>query len=207
MNTNRVFIFDFDGTLVDSLQSTFAVINRVVGKFGLNKIDISNIEHFKKVGVRGLIKELKVSWYKMPFLVGDYRKEFALEIPKLGLVKGMAETLSGLRVKQIKMGILTSNSEENVRQFLTNNQIDLFDFIYGGSSLFGKDKVLKQLIKDRHLNLDSVVYVGDEVRDIEAAKKCGVNAAAVCWGFSNREILLDSHPDWLLEKPSELLEI
>jgi phosphoglycolate phosphatase-like HAD superfamily hydrolase len=48
------------------------------------------------------------------------------------------------------------------------------------------------------------VYVGDEVRDIVAARKAGVDVAAVSWGYNTREVLAKHEPDYLIERP-ELL--
>ena len=105
------------------------------------------------------------------------------------------------------MGILTSTSEENVRKFLKKNKLELFDFIYSGSSIFGKHKVMKSLLKKQKLKRKEVIYVGDETRDIEAAKKAKVKIISVTWGFNTKQILKKQKPDFLIDKPKELMKI
>jgi phosphoglycolate phosphatase len=108
-----------------------------------------------------------------------------------------------LNKRGYRLGILTSNSSNNVKSFLRRNNLEYFDFIHSESNLFGKDKVLKRL----KVRLNNLVYVGDETRDVEAGKKCGVKVVAVTWGLSTKEPLFKSRPDWLISDPNELLTI
>ena len=57
------------------------------------------------------------------------------------------------------------------------------------------------------LHPSNVLYVGDEVRDIEAAKKAGIRIAAVTWGYNSKKALEAYKPDYLVTKPEELLQI
>ena len=50
-------------------------------------------------------------------------------------------------------------------------------------------------------------YIGDEVRDIEAAKEAGINSVAVTWGFSDLAQLKKAKPFALITKPEQLLDI
>jgi phosphoglycolate phosphatase-like HAD superfamily hydrolase len=59
-------------------------------------------------------------------------------------------------------------------------------------------------MKQNRLNPDEIVYVGDETRDINSAKKSGVKAIAVGWGFNSPEILSKHNPDYLAVQPQEL---
>jgi phosphoglycolate phosphatase-like HAD superfamily hydrolase len=84
---------------------------------------------------------------------------------------------------------------------------DLFSFIYSETSLFSKDKSIRKLMKQNNLNLDEILYVGDETRDIEASKKIHIKVIAVTWGFNSGEVLAKHNPDFLIQQPSELIEI
>ena len=79
-------------------------------------------------------------------------------------------------------------------------------FIYSGTTLFGKHKVINQLLKQDHWEREAIVYVGDETRDIEAAKKSKIKMIAVSWGFNSKEVLAAHTPDFLVNHPKELLE-
>ncbi|HSA83958.1 MAG TPA: HAD-IA family hydrolase, partial [Patescibacteria group bacterium] len=122
-------------------------------------------------------------------------------------IRGMKEQLIHLQNADCTLGILTSNSEKNVVKFLERNNMQVFDFIYSGSSLFGKEKVIRSMLREKKFDPDKVIYVGDEGRDIEASKKAGVKVAAVTWGFSSRKGLETYKPDFLLDTPEELTKL
>ena len=123
------------------------------------------------------------------------------------LFEGVELILKQLR-KRYRLGIVSSNSEENIKKILKENGVDkLFDYIYSASSLFGKHKNLKRLIKKYKLNLEEVIYVGDEDRDILAAKKVGIKVVAVTWGYNSKEKLMKEKPDYLVSSPKELEKI
>ena len=84
---------------------------------------------------------------------------------------------------------------------------NLFSFIYTERTLFSKDKALNKFIKRNNLIPEQVMYVGDETRDIEASKKINVKVVAVSWGFNSEEALARQNPDFLINKPSELVDL
>jgi len=76
--------------------------------------------------------------------------------------------------------------------------------VVGYPRLFGKGKALKRILRAEKLERADVLYVGDEVRDIEAAQRAGVKCAAVTWGFHAADLLRTANPDFVLETPGEL---
>ncbi|NES07303.1 MAG: HAD hydrolase-like protein, partial [Okeania sp. SIO2F4] len=80
-------------------------------------------------------------------------------------------------------------------------------FITSGTTLFGKHRAIKKYLKSENIQPEEMVYVGDETRDINAAKKAKVKAIAVTWGFNSREALSEYQPDALVEQPQELIEV
>jgi phosphoglycolate phosphatase len=118
----------------------------------------------------------------------------------------MKKTLFDLKKKNLILGIMSTNAEVNIRKFLDINKIDVFDYVIGKGSLFGKDKIIKSILKKRKLKNTEVLYVGDEVRDIEACKKLKIKIISVTWGFNDKEVLKKMKPDFLIDKPEEILE-
>jgi len=112
-----------------------------------------------------------------------------------------------LKKRGFQLGIITSNSRENVLGALEKNGLqDTFTFIYSGST-FGKHKVINKWLKIENINPEEVAYVGDEIRDIDAAKKTGIKVIAVGWGFNSPQALAAQNPNFLIERPQELIEI
>jgi phosphoglycolate phosphatase-like HAD superfamily hydrolase len=82
-----------------------------------------------------------------------------------------------------------------------------FAFVIGYPRLFGKGKALRRILKADRLEPADVLYIGDEVRDVEAARKAGVAMAAVTWGFHAEPLLRANRPDYVVSDPRELLRV
>ena len=82
----------------------------------------------------------------------------------------------------------------------------MFDFIYSGTILFGKSKAINKFLKQENIKPEAVIYVGDEIRDIEAARRSEIKVIAVSWGFNSEQVLAELHPDYLIQNPAELID-
>ena len=152
------------------------------------------------------MKEHGVTTLKLPFLLYRARQELNKQIRSIKPVRGMVQTLKAIKGSGFVVGMATSNSKENVNIFLDQNRLDdVFDFIYTGNHILGKDRVLKRLMRKRNISKGSALYIGDEVRDIEAAHKAGIPVIAVTWGYNSKKILRAFHPDSLVDQPRKLL--
>ena len=206
--TVKVIIFDFDGTIADSLDAVVNITNRLAVEFGHQPVSLEDIEKIKNLSSSQIIKFSGVSFFKLPFLLRKVRTRLHNQVQDLKPFPGIKETFTELKNLGYKLGIITSNSKENVSIFLKENDfIDLFDFIYSAPTIFGKHKVINSFSKKQDMQINEMVYVGDETRDIEAARKSRIKVISVSWGFNSKEVLAKHHPDFLIDKPSELLEV
>ncbi len=203
----KVIIFDFDGTLVDSLGEIIRIFNEHATDFNLPKIGESDIDYLRGKNPREIIKEFHIPLYKIPFIVQKVRAQLSGSVDKLSLFPGMKEVLEKLYKKGCLLAILTSNSHENVRKFLQHHNLQMFDHIFSENSIFGKSQALAKIIKQLGCDPDETVYIGDEVRDIEACKKNSVECIAVTWGFNSKDALILHHPDHIVEAPEEILTV
>ncbi len=203
----KVIIFDFDGTLADTLEVLRNIINRLAGEFGYKPASEADLDRLQNLTSREIIKHSGIAIFKIPSLLRRVKGELNKEIHAVLPIKGIEEVLRELKQKGYRLGILTSNSRENVKIFLENyNLIDLFDYIYSGSTIFGKSKVMRGFLKREKLAPQEVIYVGDEVRDIEAAKKSQIGMIAVSWGFHSKQALAAQQPDCAIDEPRQLIE-
>lgn len=204
----KVIIFDFDGTIADSFATVWQISNNLAAEFGYPVTQADDIDQLKNLSSKEIIKQSKLSPLKIPFLVRRLRTEMSREIPHLQTFPGMEVVLRSLKQRGDRLGIVTSNSRENVAAFLTaQNLLDVFDFVESGLALFGKDKVIRRVVKRQRLNLEDLIYVGDETRDIEAARKIGIQIISVAWGFNSSQALAAENPDFLIRHPEELLQV
>ena len=206
--TIKVIIFDFDGTVADTFDALLTISNNLASEFGYAPTKPEEISQIKDLTTREIIQRSGVPVYKIPFLLRKVISELNSKIHVLYPVEGMKAALFELKQQGNKLGIITSNDRENVQIFLQNNGLlELFNFIYGGTRIFGKSRVINSFLHQANLLPEEVIYVGDETRDIEAAKKSKIRIIAVSWGFNSRKILKQQKPDFLIEHPQQLVEV
>ena len=205
--TAKVILFDFDGTIADTYQAVANITNQLSDEFGYKALNEEELLLIKNLSSREIVKRSEISIFKLPFLVRRIRLELNKEIAELDAIPDMVRVLLKLKKRNYILGIVTSNIEENVDIFLNKHGLDsVFSFMYSGTAIFGKHRVLRQVIKERKLEKSDVIYVGDETRDVRSARKSGIAMIAVSWGFNAAEILQEHKPDYLVDRPQELLE-
>jgi HAD superfamily hydrolase (TIGR01549 family) len=202
-----VVIFDFDGTIANTFPLVVGIVNRLSESFGYEKISEDEIEKVRNMKIGDLRGFLKLSWMQVPIFLMRVRQELFNQIGLLRPVFGIEDLIAELDKKKVTLGMITSNREEVVSVFVKKYFVEKFSFIHTGTSIFGKHKVLSDVLAHYHLAKDEVVYVGDELRDIEAAKKVGVRVVSVTWGFQARELLEKACPDYIVEDVRSLREL
>lgn len=203
-----ILIFDFDGTLADTLDTIAQITNRLSVEFGYPPASPEDLAQLKDLSTWEIIRRSKISIFKIPFLLRRIRREMQKDLQYINLFPRVKEVLEELKNQGYSLYILTSNSRENVAQILDKYQIlYLFDRIDSASTLFGKSRYIKNILKQENLQPQQALYIGDETRDIEAAKKAKIKIIAVSWGFNSPEILSRHHPDALIYHPQELIEV
>jgi len=204
----KVIVFDFDGTIADTVDALISIANRLAIEFGYKQITPEQLAYLRNLTSREIIKYSGVSLLKIPFLLKKVKSELKNKIHEFQPIPGIQEALTELKNQGYHLGIITSNSQENVTAFLNNHNLDnLFDFIYSGVTIFGKTTIINNVLKQKQISNQAVIYVGDETRDIEASKKANIRVVAVTWGFNSPEVLSKQKPDYLIHHPSELLEV
>ncbi len=202
----KYLIFDFNGTIVNDLP---LVIQIMTESLKSKNIDLTkySIEYLKQTGVRNFMKEIKISKIQLLWLYKNIKskiKDHQLDCPLVDNFKKQLPKLS----KKYKLLVFSSNTVETINKYLVRNNIDkYFSGVYEDNSYFGKEIGLNKIIKKLKINKNDVYYLGDESRDIIAAHKAGVKSVAVTWGFEGNVPLSSVSPDFLINKPEELLSL
>ncbi len=197
-------LFDFDGTICDSLETFLSISNPTLARMGKKEITAKEV---RSKGVRKLLAERGISIFFLPLLIIFIRIKFLPEIPKLEPFDGIGEVLDEL-AKKNALGIVTTNSKKNVEKFLENNDLDkYFSFVHSSINYFNKGSKIEKVIKGYKMKKSETYFIGDETRDIESAKRVGIKTIAVTWGIESKNLLKKSHSDKLISKPTELLTI
>ena len=207
-STRHAILFDFDGTIADTFDALLAATNRLAPEFGYEPTDPQTAKHLQALTTRELIQRSGISIFKLPRLLRRLRVELRVEIPRSRPFPDIDTTLKTLKRQGHYLGIVTSNSADNVSLFLDRWQLsDLFDEIYTGATLFGKSRILRKLLAKTPLDPATTLYVGDETRDIAAAKKVGIQIASATWGFNAEALLVAESPNFVIRHPTELLQV
>lgn len=204
----QTLIFDFDGTIADTLEESRRIFNHLAPDYGIRQVESHEIHQLRHFSLSQLLDHLAIPKRRVPALLTRGTGMMRANITTLPLITGIAEVLRELRSHSTSFGILTSNASANVDLFLRAHGLrELFDFISSTSKLTGKSKHLKAIRKTFSLHPAEMLYIGDEIRDVKAAKKAGVPIAAVTWGFNSRESLASELPDHLLTHPADFLRL
>ena len=201
----QTLVFDFDGTIADTLEESRRIFNEIAPDYGIRQVDQDEIDNLRHLSLKELLGHLGIPKRRVPVFIARGTGMMRRNIESLQLIPGIAEVLHELKPQVKRFGILTSNSTPNVELFLKSHGLrDLFDFISSTSKLTGKARHLRAIRKTFSLRSEEMLYVGDEIRDIKAARKASVAIAAVAWGFNSREALIAEGPDHVFSKPDEL---
>jgi len=204
----RILVFDFDGTIADTLGETHRILNQIGPDYGIRPIPDHEVEHLRHLSLKQLIDHLNIPKRRLPSLISRGTGMMRGCITRLQLIDGMREVLLELRRHADGFGILTSNATANVDMFLkTHGLREQFDFISSTSKLTGKSKHLKAIRKTFSIRPDEMLYIGDELRDVKASQKAGIPVAAVTWGFNSRESLAAESPNYLIDRPADFLRL
>ena len=203
----KVMIFDFDGTIADTHHFMVEICNQLAPEYGYDPIPPEAVEVLRDRSAREVIEHLKVPVLKIPAIVARAKRIFHEGISRVQLIDGMHDTLHELHRHGVQLGILSSNDQKNIETFLCNHDIHVFDFIYSARTIWGKHHSLRKLIRKHNFDVAEVLYVGDESRDIVAARQSRIPSVAGAWGCNSHGHLSGENPDHLLTDPHELLEL
>lgn len=202
----NLYLFDFDGVLVDSLAFYEQAVNRCLTALGApplesrqEYLDIFEDNFYEGIRKKGVDVEafMAVSAALAPEL------DYSLVQP----VAGLAPVLAALAADH-ELLVISSNAAEVIRPLL-----DRFGIARHFADVLGLEFTLSKVAKIRHAMArfasepDDTYYIGDTAGDIREAREAGVRAVAVTWGWHTREKLARVDPDVIVDAPADLLAV
>lgn len=197
-------IFDFDGTLSDSLDVAVKIYNRIAPKYKLKEVQPEEVAEFQNQTWADVIKALKIPRRLIPVLAIHIMQQSKMRIAEFKPFEGIKEMLEYLSCSGHRLFIISSNSVENIQIFLQNNQLEHFEKVYSSPKFFGKHHTIKKVIRENRLQKKDTFYIGDEVRDVVASRKSGISVYSVCWGYNTQGALKKVNPEHLIVEPNQL---
>lgn len=201
----RLAIFDFDGTLADTLPWFRASFHDVIARFDLKPVAAEELEGLRGLSAREIMARLGVSTWQLPAIVSDMRKRKLAAASETSLFSGIPEMLAELQRLGIGIAIVSSDSEASVRQVLgpVTALITRFDC---GAAVFGKHRKFRRVARKLSARPSETICIGDEIRDIEAAKAAGMHSGAVAWGYALPSALQAAGPTHLFSSIEEMMQ-
>ncbi len=202
----KTVIFDFDGTLADTLVTSVRIFEKLTKR--PEAFSDEDIARFRGLTALKVVRELRIRPWRVPLLLVRGRKMMHREMEAIAVFEGIEDVLKRLQAEKIPIYIMSSNSPGNIRKLLKRVQLEgYFTRVYGDVGLFGKAKMLRSIVEENKLVPADTFYVGDEGRDVEAAKRVGLKSVAVTWGFNSAELLAAHHPHALANSREELAKV
>ena len=154
----KAAIFDFDGVIADSLDFVLTKTNRYLALIGKPPIVR---DFFRSHDIRETYKDLKVNLIEEALLFWKIRSDIHSSLRSIPVHEHIIKTVT-LLSEDASLSILTSNSRENVLDFLKVHRIhNYFMEVHGNFLLFNKDRGLRSIVEKDHLNPEATVYVGE----------------------------------------------
>ncbi|WPL15771.1 Phosphoglycolate phosphatase [Thiorhodovibrio winogradskyi] len=199
--------FDFDGTLADSYGWLVGALNRLAPRHGFRAPSPAEEPKLRQLSAAAILRRLGIAWWKRPRVARALRQLMAREIDQIRLFPGIPSLVQSLRAHGLRLAIVSSNAPENIASVLGECHFGLFERVEAGLSLGGKATSLRALRRRYRLAPGQLLYIGDEVRDLEAARAAKAASGAVAWGYNHPDALRALQPDFLFECPEDIARV
>ena len=203
---HRLIVFDFDGTLADSFQWFAGAINQLADRYKFKRVAPGEDEMLRGCDAQTILKHLRVPFWKIPRIAAHMRTLMNRDIQQIAPFAGVGQELRRLAHQGAQLGMVSSNSDKNIQQILGAENTRLFTYREYGVSIFGKAAQLRKILRKSRIPPATAIYIGDEIRDLEAARAVGMRFGAVAWGYTHLEALKARAPDEIFLRAEELAE-
>jgi phosphoglycolate phosphatase len=200
----KLIAFDFDGTLADSFPFFVEVFGTLADAHGFDRLDHDDIDKLRGYDAKTLMRHVGLPLWKFPQVGAHFKTLMAANIARIRLFDGMGAALCQLSAAGAQLAVVSSNSIDNVRAVL-GAEAALVTHFECGIDLFGKRHKLRHLLKRSALPRHEMLCIGDELRDMEAARAEGIPFGAVAWGYSRFDVLMAQSPAESFRTVDELM--
>lgn len=199
----RLAIFDFDGTLADSFPWVLQAMDDVADRFKFRRVREGELEELRHLDAREVMKRLGVPRWKLPMIARYVRTRMAADVDQISLFPGAGEMIEQLADAGLRLAVVSANGEATIRTVLGAHERRV-SAIAGGVSLFGKRGKLMRMSRLAAVEPDKAIVIGDEIRDLNAAKAARMAFGAVSWGLTQAHALAAGGADVLFDEMADI---
>ena len=183
-----------------------SIFNDLAEEHGFRRVEPHEYDRFRDLHGRTLLRERGLPLWKLPRVVSSMRRRMAEHRGTLSTFPGIGEMLRRLAVGGVQLAVVSSNSRENVERVLGAESAKLIAHFACGVSMFGKGAKLRQVLRQSGVQKQQAIFIGDEIRDGEAAHKAQIAFGAVLWGQHSVEALRAQKPAEIFARVPEITD-
>lgn len=208
MDMKKLLIFDYDGVIVDSLDVIWECFDKTNKKY--NFFTFKNKKELTKMWDQNLFELVSKMGVSSSDFVKFHKEWVDVGIPNNKKVK----TFVGLKsvIKKLSknncLAIISSNDYRLISDFLKRNDLfNCFNLILGAEKSKSKISKLKIVLKESKISKNKTYFITDTIGDLKELRGFGIKTVAVTWGFHDKKKLEKENPDFIVEKPKNLLKL
>lgn len=216
MITYNTFIFDLDGTLLDTLGDLAASTNYALRSCGMPEHSVEDVRRFVGNGVRLLMERAVPDGAANPRFdetFATFRQHYmAHSLDTTRPYDGIPEMLTTLKAKGCRMAVVSNKFYAATQELCRHFFADTIDVAIGEHEAEGIRKkpapdTVFEALRQLGVGKEGAVYVGDSDVDIQTARNSGLPCISVLWGFRDRDFLQKNGAETFISAPSELLSL
>ena len=216
MITYQTYIFELDGTLLDTLGDLAASVNYALRTHGMPEHTVDDVRRFVGNGVRKLMERAVPEGADNPLFedaFATFRQhymEHSLDTTRP--YDGIPETLAALKARGCHLAVVSNKMMAATQALCRHFFPDTIEVAIGEHEAEGirkkpaPDTVIAAL-KALGVGKEDAVYVGDSDVDIQTARNSGIPCISVLWGFRDKDFLKQSGAETFISTPSDLLNL
>lgn len=212
--TYKTYIFDLDGTLLDTLGDLAASVNYALRTHGMPEHSVDDVRRFVGNGVRLLMERAVPDGAQNPQFdeafatFRDYYMQHSLDTTQP--YAGIPETLAALRTQGCRIAVVSNKMMAATQELCRHFFPDTVEVAIGEHEAEGICKkpapdTVYAALRELGVGKEGAVYVGDSDVDIQTAHNAGLPCISVLWGFRDRDFLMQHGAETFVSAPRELL--
>lgn len=209
----KTYIFDLDGTLLDTLQDLADSVNHALRQYGMPEHSLDDIRRFVGNGVRLLMERAVPEGAQHPLFeeafasFRQYYMQHSLDTTRP--YDGIVETIRELKLRGCRLAVVSNKmmaaTQELVAHFFPDIEVAIGEHEAAGIRKKPAPDTVDEALRQLGVTREGAVYVGDSDVDLLTARNSGLPCISVLWGFRDREFLLAHGATTFIEHPRDLL--
>lgn len=214
LSSLKAFIFDLDGTLVDSLADLATAVNRMLDDNGYPRVSIDMFPQHIGDGMKKLVERALPADKRDPENVERCAAEYLAHYDKCwhddtSIYDGMTDAIAALSARGLRLGVISNKPHRFTvlcsEFFFPKGSFEVILGQREGIPRKPDPAAGLELARRMGLEPSDCAYIGDSGVDMEFGTRSGMKRIGVLWGFRDREELVASGAEVLISHPSELL--